>query len=287
MNASGNTQAVYTYDAWGKVLSVKDSNGNDITSWSHIANLNPLRYRGYYYDTETGWYYLQSRYYDPVIHRFINADSYASTDATDAVACNMFAYCGNNPANKSDADGNRPVWERRYDGGASEYTDSCSGRYAGQANCYAYAFKMSTDPRTGKAFTKKPQPGEFGGNEYTDTLNKIAKEQDGTIYYEQVKDAIISGVKSDGTKLGFSVEEVDDASCPTSSGQWVVALAFDPESGDYHWWRRMSNRTWEHKPGPTPIRKYDDSGAVIYDPGRCNRGNYTVFFGYFLITPES
>jgi len=76
----GNFQASYEYDAWGKVLSVKDKNGNEITDPNHIANINPIRYRGYYYDRETGLYYLQSRYYDPETGRFINADGLVSTD---------------------------------------------------------------------------------------------------------------------------------------------------------------------------------------------------------------
>ena len=89
-NLNGLTEAVYaiyTYDAWGNVLSQSGS----------MASTNPLRYRGYYYDSETGFYYLQSRYYDPATRRFINADVYSSTDSSDAVSCNMFAYCGNNP----------------------------------------------------------------------------------------------------------------------------------------------------------------------------------------------
>ena len=97
--------ATYTYDAWGEKLHILDSDGNEITSSSNIAIINPLRYRGYYYDTETGWYYLQSRYYDPANHRFINADSYASTNPMDAISCNMFAYCENNPVNLSDNSG--------------------------------------------------------------------------------------------------------------------------------------------------------------------------------------
>ena len=95
IQANGHVVAQYTYDAWGKIL---DSGGN-------LAEVNPLRYRGYYYDNETGFYYLQSRYYDPANRRFINADIYASTDSSDAVACNMFAYCGNNPVTNSDESG--------------------------------------------------------------------------------------------------------------------------------------------------------------------------------------
>ena len=65
---------VYEYDAWGNILSVKNANGVNIASPNSIANIQSLRYRGYCYDTDTGLYYLQSRYYDPVTHRFIIAD---------------------------------------------------------------------------------------------------------------------------------------------------------------------------------------------------------------------
>ena len=95
VNSSRSVVASYTYDPWGKIIS---SSGT-------LADINPLRYRGYYYDAETGFYYLQSRYYDPEIGRFINADSYASTDATGLLSTNMFAYCENDPVNKSDPTG--------------------------------------------------------------------------------------------------------------------------------------------------------------------------------------
>ena len=74
LDTSGNVVARYTYDAWGRILSITDGNGNANTSSTFIGNVNPIRYRGYYYDTETGWYYLNSRYYDPQVKRFINAD---------------------------------------------------------------------------------------------------------------------------------------------------------------------------------------------------------------------
>ena len=92
IDANGVMQAEYIYPPWGEVISAEGD----------LAEINPLRYRGYYYDSETGFYYLQSRYYDPENHRFINADTYASTDSSDAIACNMFAYCGNNPIAATD-----------------------------------------------------------------------------------------------------------------------------------------------------------------------------------------
>ena len=94
VTASRETVASYEYDAWGDVLSQS----------GEMASINPLRYRGYYYDSETGFYYLQSRYYDSVNHRFINADSYAST-GQGFIGANMFAYCNNNPVIYADPTG--------------------------------------------------------------------------------------------------------------------------------------------------------------------------------------
>ena len=87
--------AQYNYDAFGNILSIKDANGANITSSTHIANVNPLRYRGYFYDTETGFYYLNSRYYDPATRRFISAD--LLIDERDFDSLNLYAYCGNDP----------------------------------------------------------------------------------------------------------------------------------------------------------------------------------------------
>ena len=90
--------ASYEYDPFGNILSAT----------GEMADENPFRYRGYHYDTNTGFYYLQSRYYDPLTCRFINADTYAST-GQGVIGWNMFAYCGNNPVAFSDPSGNRLV----------------------------------------------------------------------------------------------------------------------------------------------------------------------------------
>jgi len=95
---NGNVYASYSYNAWGVPTSSSDSS-------SHMIEvLNPLRYRGYVYDQETGLYYLQSRYYNPRTGRFLNADAYAST-GQDILGSNMFAYCGNNPIVRKDFSG--------------------------------------------------------------------------------------------------------------------------------------------------------------------------------------
>ena len=96
LDSSGTMVASYNYNAWGSCTVYNSSD-------AAIGDLNPLRYRGYYYDAETGFYYLQSRYYDPAICRFINADG-LFTDGF--IGANLFAYCANNPVNTVDPTGN-------------------------------------------------------------------------------------------------------------------------------------------------------------------------------------
>lgn len=103
MSEEGNIIATYNYDAWGKLLSIDLPYDDDV--YKEIANSNPLRYRGYYYDNETGYYYLQSRYYDPSICRFINADNLMFLDGYTDTGLNLFAYCCNNPVNYTDPSG--------------------------------------------------------------------------------------------------------------------------------------------------------------------------------------
>ena len=95
----GNVVVSYTYDAWGKILNQTDS------TVYNLANINPFRYRGYVYDNETGLYYLQSRYYDPITGRFLNADVYCDTQTGSPLSTNMFAYCENNAIRNIDANG--------------------------------------------------------------------------------------------------------------------------------------------------------------------------------------
>ena len=115
VNQNGNVIANYTYDAWGKPLSVTDSVGDPITSQTSIALLNPLRYRGYVYDNETGLYYLQSRYYDPTTCRFLNADTLIDTQSGTPPSTNMFAYCENSCLKHSDPQGYNAFWLQDFE----------------------------------------------------------------------------------------------------------------------------------------------------------------------------
>ena len=119
ITATGTEVATYTYDAWGRVL----------TSTGDMAEANPIRYRGYYYDTETGLYYLKSRYYDPEVCRFMNSDAFVSTEQ-GVVGTNMFAYCGNDPVNRVDPTGQ--FWKELW-GAFTQTIQQASGYFAAAA----------------------------------------------------------------------------------------------------------------------------------------------------------
>lgn len=143
VDSSGNEVAAYDYDPYGKVINITGA----------LAEINPLRYRGYYYDSDTGFYYLLSRYYDPKICRFINADGYAST-GHGLAGFNMFAYCNNSPIIYRDSDGDEPVETIDIDGD-------------GEPECYVYEYTFElpvlivftapviTETKTGKLYTYK------------------------------------------------------------------------------------------------------------------------------------
>ena len=96
LDECGCTRGTYEYDAWGKII------------WqggSELLTINPFRYRGYYYDTETGLYYLNSRYYDPETGRFISPDSLKYLEPETCNGLNLYAYCLNDPVNYIDPTG--------------------------------------------------------------------------------------------------------------------------------------------------------------------------------------
>ena len=132
LDEDGISYASYVYDSWGNILEEK---GEPI-----LRRLNPLRYRGYVYDEDTAMYYLQSRYYDPITGRFINADDTAYIGSSGTVlSCNIFVYCENNPINLYDYTGNCCY----LDGGIIK-TCHKSNKY-NRNNAIKYAKKWSHD----------------------------------------------------------------------------------------------------------------------------------------------
>ena len=98
VDSDGNQVASYSYDAWGNIISQSGT----------LADINPIRYKGYYYDSDIGMYYLQSRYYDPALRRFINADDPSLIEElakSSVIGSNLFGYCENNGVNRLDLSG--------------------------------------------------------------------------------------------------------------------------------------------------------------------------------------
>jgi len=108
VDISGNTVVEYKYDAWGNIVYQ--------TPNQSLGDINPYRYRGYRFDEETGFYYLNSRYYNPVIGRFISSDGLLGKQG-DTIGHNMYAYCANNPVMYSDITGYAPEWLKWTIGG--------------------------------------------------------------------------------------------------------------------------------------------------------------------------
>ena len=104
LDENGAVVVKYVYNAWGE-HKVLNPDGTENTSASFIGNVNPFRYRGYYYDSALKLYYLVTRYYDPVVGRFISQDSFEYADPDTINGLNLYAYCGNNPVMNVDPTG--------------------------------------------------------------------------------------------------------------------------------------------------------------------------------------
>ena len=106
-NSNGVKVVTYEYDPWGIITNITDTSG------INIGTINPIRYRGYYYDNETGLYYVSSRYYDPEIGRWISPDNVVAGVGQSVQGYNLYTYCFNNPVNMDDPDGNWPKWVQK------------------------------------------------------------------------------------------------------------------------------------------------------------------------------
>ena len=147
-NKNGVKIANYTYDAWGNVLSITNQYGEDVTSQPrHQGNLNPIRYRGYYYDIELNLYWLNTRFYDPNLGRFVNADGQINT-SLGVLGTNLFAYCLNNAVNQVDAGGNKPGdWFKTPDEAAEDFARTYNKESINKKREYGsaiYKFSVTT-----------------------------------------------------------------------------------------------------------------------------------------------
>ena len=228
VDTQGNVVVKYAYDAWGKVLSVTDGSGNAITDEYHVGNQNPFRYRGYYYDTETGFYYLQSRYYDPETGRFLNADGVLGANG-DLTSYNMFAYCSNMPTAAVD-----------YSGYGFEYRD---GRlaYSGYIFCGSEKEKETVNieisPIAGGAAKDVVEKIQTPTNIGTGILEKIL-EQDKRLHVKvtpsgqthsrsylkhskAIKALNTAGYVADGAMLAWDLHDIWSNDTYTTGQKWA------------------------------------------------------------------
>ena len=253
-NESGTKVYTYQYDAWGN-CTISTESGTTTIQKRIVRTINPFRYRGYYYDTETGFYYVSSRYYDPEVGRWINADGFVST-GQDIIGHNMFAYCGNNPVNRKDPTGQ--FWitalivatvavactialsgcsaQPTSDVGAAKpYVDMPGSNDPTSPNCYAYAIGSPVNEQPGGASGRIPQK------------------------WNDVYD-VGKSVEADLKAKGYTVREISGPNAKVYGNEFKIALrvgtkpyAYNRYTGelyyDYHFMRQTSTGQWAEKHG--------------------------------------
>jgi RHS repeat-associated protein len=234
VSSTGSFVVYYTYDTWGKLLS---TTGSKATT---LGVQNPFRYRGYYYDTETGLYYLQSRYYDPETGRFLNADDFTLLlEAADSpLMANLYAYCLNNPANFADPTGEF-IWDYSYN-----KSFSFSG----------YIYNQSSGPASKLRFGAFP--GSSNGCGWIATYNALKMLGRWThpadiIYEYELRSPKLAGLigvmpipivnyfrnRGYRVKLSFNINEFD--SIAKRSGAVIICFA-------YKWGVHYYAAHWDH-----------------------------------------
>ena len=260
VNASGTSQAEYSYNAWGQVISATGT----------LAAVNPIRYRGYYYDSESGFYYLKSRYYDPAICRFINADGYAST-GQGFIGCNMFAYCNNNPVNVYDPSGNFP-WVLPIVIPLLLFLTGCSSqdektpedfiacRDTNEARCYEYAGLYLGIP-----YNARVNPGDYSARRSGSGIGAYSEdcslEEIVALTYDDLRTFNLD------CTVFYSFNDVPKDSNTTT----IACFTYIMPDGtpDYHFAVLLSNGMWADKPGLA----YGRWGELTFDGYTWNDGN--------------
>ena len=175
--------ATYSYDPWGTPTGIYDANGNAISQTAyHVAAYNPFRYRGYRYDGDTRLYYLQSRYYDPAIGRFINADGLYSTNQ-GYVGYNMYTYGNNNPTRYVDPSG---YLTKEQEAIAIKYFGSVWEFYL-YRDKYELSFNPPTTQQKVNPLSQLMHTGSYAGYDNWNTIP-------GQIFHEQAMLIEISGI---------------------------------------------------------------------------------------------
>ena len=277
VNESGVPVVRYIYDAWGNTTITTDS------GYENLVNLSPFAYRGYCYDNDIKMYYLQSRYYDPQICRFINADSSEYLGATGTVLShNLFAYCENDPVDYVDPKGTLYTYNvkkgtitGKFE--KAKYNSSVwNNLHKKKANCYAYALNIVVN-KAGTRHTGKLQPGELSGKLYTEYANKSM--------IVCIKSALISDLKVLGLKcmqVSSLTQKTPEQKHAEKNGYYIalvvtgITKAERTKQGnfwDYHWYRLDTNSggKWSHKRGLLNVTNVDSKNKYITDVSKATK----------------
>ena len=246
LDADGNRIVEYTYGPFGQLLEVYGS------AASTLGAINPLRYRGYYYDTETGLYYLNSRYYDPEVGRFINADGYVST-GQGVLGYNMFVYCGNNPVNRKDPTGRFWITAIIVTAVVAVCTLGLSGCSAPSAPSVSRS-DLANAPDLDIS-TASPSSYNCYGNGIRKQINT---NPTGYTRGDSTRKTFESVKKDLGSN---NVRELTSINDPVGDDEFKVALKCGPV--DYHF-IRLDGDKWYNKSGTAP-GLYIDQSVVAGD----------------------
>lgn len=235
---SGNIIAKYTYDSWGKLISIKDESDVDrTTDTTFIGYINPIRYRGYYYDSETGLYYLNERYYDPEVGRFISADGNIFNKSS------LFNYCLNNPVNFTDYDGSSPKVLLAF---------GISGGFLGMAVGVPFLFAFKWDKEQGIIYSRSNCMQRLFG--YCDLFDKIAFWLDNKVieFKYEGKDYIIHlwkgyyGLFGTGAEIGIYVKPEKSILSwrRCANDDEMLTMSFSLEKDEKELFHRSSKNHW-------------------------------------------
>jgi len=250
LDEQGERLVSYEYDAWGKLVQISGD--------QQLGNINPFRYRSYYYDRESGFYYLHNRYYDPVVRRMLNMDQYTDTQF-GMFSHNMYAYCENTPVNAGNYTGNIPEWVKKLKVSPSRknYLWKTNSIY-NLTNCYGYAVKYDAE--------REIDPGHFAKKSFS---------------FSKIKSNTLADLKK---KHKHAKEITVGDSITLSAHHIVIALRTGTlynGKKDYHFMRRVyDSKTggfiWTHKPGK------GWGGVLIHKhlPGKLKRWHYEYYDNY-------
>ncbi len=272
----------YTYDAFGNIVLTEGD--------TKTAKINPFRYRSCYYDEESGFYYLNSRYYDPLTRRFISPDDaeYFGKKRS-AAGYNLFAYCENNPVMYTDPTGNMLSFNRfgRISGTFEfepEYDESkWNGFRRLKSNCYGYALNIFANDRSwGPDQYISLDPGTLSGKSFP--------LQNGETWGEKIVNAVLDDIETINSDMSASTGLYMNAwmwkySCPVFDTGYDIALVLavnGNELTDYHWYRSNGNGKWSHKRGATNVIDFDASGNTIDDPMYADRNYVNINYNEYV-----